>query len=274
VSDIDLKRIKMKKAIVVAHPDDEILFFSSIIETVDKIIVCFGPSSSKKVTDGRKLLQSRYPLKNIEWLNVQESNDLLANWNNPKLTNFGIFVTRNKNEYEKNFRYLAEFFKKKLAEYDVVYTHNPWGEYGHEEHISVFKAVCSATASTKTAVYVSSYISDRSKKVFDSQKALLGSELLVGSIPTSLCESIKRLYIAHDCWTWNDEYTWPDTELFIKIGNHSSLHKNKLQGLTANPPVMLLTESFKQNLLRALMGRLLSPTLKKYLKRLLKGARK
>ena len=76
MSDIDLKRIKMKKAIVVAHPDDEILFFSSIIETVDKIIVCFGPSSSKKVTDGRKLLQSRYPLKNIEWLNVQESNDL------------------------------------------------------------------------------------------------------------------------------------------------------------------------------------------------------
>ena len=92
----------MKKAIVVAHPDDEILFFSSVIEAVDEIIICFGPSSSKAVNDGRKRVQGRYPLKNIEWLNLEESNVLLsANWNNPKLTDDGILVHRNQRKYQK-----------------------------------------------------------------------------------------------------------------------------------------------------------------------------
>ena len=83
----------MKKAIVVAHPDDEILFFSSVLEAVDEIIICFGPSSSNVVSDGRKRLQGKYPLKNIEWLNIQESNVFLsANWNSPKLNEYGIDV--------------------------------------------------------------------------------------------------------------------------------------------------------------------------------------
>ena len=77
----------MKKVLVVAHPDDEVLFFSSIIEKVDAVIVCFGPSSNQKVTDGRRLLQNRYPLQHIEWLNIQESDVYLsANWNRPRLT--------------------------------------------------------------------------------------------------------------------------------------------------------------------------------------------
>ena len=265
----------MKSAIVVAHPDDEILFFSSVIEAVDEIIICFGPSSSNAVSDGRKRLQGRYPLKNIEWLNIQESNVFRsANWNSPKLNDYGIDVTKNKDHYEKNFRYLAELFKQKLSSFDVVYTHNPWGEYGHEEHISVFRAVCVATKSTKTSVFVSGYLSDRSKKVFDIQKAVLDSDVIVGSTPTNLCESIKRLYIENNCWTWHDDYIWPTTELFIKLGDHSLLRKNKFKGPTANPPILFLTASFKQNLLGILFRRLLPNTVKKYIKRLLKVAKK
>lgn len=273
--DIDLKGIKMKKAIIVAHPDDEVLFFSSVLEAVDQIIVCFGPSSDDDVTNGRKELQSRYPLKNIEWLNVEESNVFLSgNWNSPKLNDCGMVVSRNKNDYEKNFNHLAELLKLKLSSFDVVYTHNPWGEYGHEEHISVFRAVCVATKSTKTSIYVSSYLSDRSKKVFDIQKALLGPELIVGSIPTSLCHSIKSLYMENNCWTWNDDYIWPYTELFIKISDLSVPAKNKYQNPTANPPVLLLTKSFKQSLGGTMVRRLLPKALKTYIKNLLKKVRK
>lgn len=264
----------MKKVIVVAHPDDEILFFSSIIEKVDAVIVCFGPSSTKTITDGRRLLQNRYPLKNIEWLNIQESNVFLsANWDHPKITNNGMLVRRNQNEYQKNFITLVELFKTKLASYNEVYTHNPWGEYGHEEHMSVFRAVCLATESKKTAVYVSSYISDRSKKTFDIQKALLGSELITGKIPKNLCKSIKELYISSGCWTWDDEYIWPDTEVFIKIGNHALLDNKRLKSSTANPPIMFLTRSFKSSYFSRWVGRLLPPTLKNQLKKILKNRR-
>ena len=265
----------MKKALVVAHPDDEILFFSSVMEAVDQIIVCFGPSRNNSITEGRKKLQSRYPLKNIEWLNIQESHVFLSgNWNSPKLNDFGMVVTRNKNDYEKNFKYLAKSLKLKLSSFDVVYTHNPWGEYGHEEHISVFRAVCVAAKPKKTSIYVSSYLSDRSKKVFDIQKGLLGPELIVSCIPSNLCQSIKCLYIENNCWTWDDDYIWPDTELFIKIIDHSVRGKNKVLGPTANPPVMLLTKSFKQSLLGKLARRLFFQKLKNYIKRLLKVVRK
>ena len=261
----------MKKVLVVAHPDDEVLFFSSIIEKVDAVIVCFGPSSNQKVTDGRRLLQNRYPLQHIEWLNIQESDVYLsANWNRPRLTDEGIFVRRNQDEYHNNFTTLVKLFKTKLALYDVIYTHNPWGEYGHEEHILVFKAVCSATESMKSVVYVPSYISDRSKKTFDIQKVLLGSELAVGKVPKNLCISIKKLYIDTKCWTWHDEYIWPESEVFIKLRNHDSTEGKKFWKCNANPPVMLLTQSFKISYLQLFISRLLPTTLKKKIKRLLK----
>ena len=55
-----------KKILIVAHPDDEVLFFSSILKDVDKVIVCFGPSDDEIISKGRKLLQQYYPLQNIE----------------------------------------------------------------------------------------------------------------------------------------------------------------------------------------------------------------
>ena len=261
----------MKKVIVVAHPDDEILFFSSILERVDTVIVCFGPSNNKSITDGRKLLQNRYPLKNIEWLNLQESNVFLsANWDQPTLTDEGILVHRDQNVYQKNFLILVELFKTKLAAYDEAYTHNPWGEYGHEEHILVLKAVWFAAKTKKIDVYVSSYISDRSKNVFEIQKDLLGSDLVAEKIPKNLCDTIKKLYISNGCWTWDDEYTWPESEVFIKLGSGTSIANSKSWSSTANPPVMFLTRSFKISYLGLLIRRLLPPTLKKNLKKILK----
>ena len=44
----------MKRIIIVAHPDDEILFFSSLLKTVDKIVVCFGPSKNQTLSKGRE----------------------------------------------------------------------------------------------------------------------------------------------------------------------------------------------------------------------------
>lgn len=260
----------MKKVIVVAHPDDEVLFFSSLLEKVDKVIICFGPSSDKNVTEGRKVLQNQYPLVNIKWLNINESDTFFAaNWRNPNITPEGLGVRRNEHQYQENFIKLVEIFKKNLIEYDEVFTHNPWGEYGHEEHVSVFKAVCSAMNGTKTNVYVSSYISDRSKILFDRQKHLLESEIVMEIIPKTLCGTIKHLYIHNDCWTWHDDYAWPNFEVFIKVKTCSSNANDKLGTSTANPPVMLFTKSFKQSFPRRVLVKLLPKRFKQYLKKVI-----
>ena len=54
-----------KYSIVVAHPDDEILWASSILLNAEKVIICFSDSEdNEKKSEGRKNIQKNYPLKN------------------------------------------------------------------------------------------------------------------------------------------------------------------------------------------------------------------
>ena len=61
-----------KSVLVLAHPDDEILFSLSIVQKVSLIIICFGACDDKKITEGRKDLIKDFPLKNIIFLNIPE----------------------------------------------------------------------------------------------------------------------------------------------------------------------------------------------------------
>ena len=44
-------------------------------------------------------------------------------------------------KYINNFDILVKKLTFELKDFKNVFTHNPWGEYGHEEHIQVFKAI-------------------------------------------------------------------------------------------------------------------------------------
>ena len=56
--------------LIVAHPDDEILFFASILSSVKQIIVCFGLSPNQaedislfsSLNAGRMELMKNFPL--------------------------------------------------------------------------------------------------------------------------------------------------------------------------------------------------------------------
>ncbi len=261
----------MKRIIIVAHPDDEILFFSSLLKTVDKIVVCFGPSKNQTLSKGREKLKSQYPLSSVQWLDIHQSDTYLSsNWNNPVVTDAGLKVFRNQEKYRENFKKIIDKLESIIDQYDVIYTHNPWGEYGHEEHVSVFKAVCSLIREKDKSVYVSSYMSDRSSILFNIQKQLLESDIIIGKIPQDLCIKIKDLYINTESWTWYNDYVWPQSEIFIKVKTHAPKIKKQENVLTTNPPTMLLTGSFKQNILRQMATRILPKGLKKQIKLILK----
>ena len=66
-------------AIVVAHPDDEILWASSIIKNAKKVIICFGKTSSLTISKGRIGFSLKAP-KNFYFLNVPEPNDIGFNY--------------------------------------------------------------------------------------------------------------------------------------------------------------------------------------------------
>ena len=144
-----------KKILIVAHPDDEVLFFSSILKNVDKIIVCFGRSSDQVITKGRELLQEHYPLP---------------------------------------------------------------------------------------------------------------VDIQVGIVPQKLCVDIKRLYMKYDCWTFNDHYEWPKSEIFAKIRIGGSPHLENARTLTANPPIMFFSQSFRQNLVKKIVSKILPKKIKAVIK--------
>lgn len=110
------------KVLIVAHPDDEILWFAP--EKYDKIIIVFSGREDKPwFKDLREQAVMEHPL-NVECWCLTESNF----WRDP--TKYA--------EYEQNYKDLVARLKR--LEADSVDTHNAYGEYGHADHILIHNA--------------------------------------------------------------------------------------------------------------------------------------
>ena len=106
-----MNEIFKKSIIVSAHPDDEILWFSSILNKVDQIVLCFLNIKSKpELSIGRKKSVDSYPKKNFFCLNIDEAEIFdQASWTFPLNTVYGIKI-KNKIAEEK---YIQNYFKLK-----------------------------------------------------------------------------------------------------------------------------------------------------------------
>src|SRR4030067_1725549 len=108
---LEMNEIFKKSIIVSAHPDDEILWFSSILNKVDQIVLCFLNIKSKsEVSKGRKKSVDSYPKNNISCLNIDEAEIFdQASWTFPINTVYGIKI-KNKIAEEK---YIQNYYKLK-----------------------------------------------------------------------------------------------------------------------------------------------------------------
>ena len=66
-------KLKDKVLIVVAHPDDEVLFFSSLISDANKVYICFSKCEDQTVTLGRQKFEKICQQENFYFVNFQES---------------------------------------------------------------------------------------------------------------------------------------------------------------------------------------------------------
>jgi LmbE family N-acetylglucosaminyl deacetylase len=113
------------KYLIVAHPDDECLWFAP--EKYDKIVIVFTDRSDRPgFGDNRRKAIAEHPLKDkIECLDLTESNFWRDN------TKF--------QEQKDNYDDICEYLRGIDAE--SIDTHNANGEYGHADHILVRNAV-------------------------------------------------------------------------------------------------------------------------------------
>jgi LmbE family N-acetylglucosaminyl deacetylase len=203
--------------IIMAHPDDEILWASSILAAAKTVVLCYGDTQDAAVSLGRKALLKDFPLASVVSLNIPESLSFLTtDWDRPVETAFGIHCGRDEQTYARNYERLIAAIDEHVADGDVVVTHNPWGEYGHEEHVQVYRAVSALRKRRDFRLFVTGYASDRVLSFMEKNMPRLGT---FAALPTdkSLADTLKRHYQKHDSWTWDDGYQWPEQELFYEI---------------------------------------------------------
>jgi LmbE family N-acetylglucosaminyl deacetylase len=191
--------------IVVAHPDDEILWFSSIVMKVSRIIMCYGAVSSRpERAQQRRNVIKDYPLPTVQFLDLPEPGDVSS-------------LLENEAQLA-----LIKRLRVGLSGVKTVFTHNAWGEYGHNDHRRVNAAIRALQGETNFAVYVSSYVG---RRVFDSFEGNLNREV-AGAVSFTVdrvaIEPIFELYRSHSCWTWAPDWSWPEQENFFRVGDNLS----------------------------------------------------
>ncbi len=209
-------------AVVVAHPDDEALWLSSAILPAERMVYCFGDLYERpRDSRARRRALEALPLAGIVKLSVPESGaGFCADWANPQPTPFGIEITEPaaRARYESNYARVLTGLHDCLAGCGAVYTHNPWGEYGHSEHIQVHRAVAALQAELGYTLWFSNYVGPRSWPLARQ----LGGELRWTErrsvLPDqAMARRLRGIYRRHGVWTWSALHHWPARETLYAL---------------------------------------------------------
>ena len=237
--------------IVAAHPDDEILWFSSLLNKVDRVLLCylgelanpdygrFRQKALSKIANGQNLLKSKISCLEVVALGASKPRSFIS----PKFCDYGIELINYKGHvddynglYKENYFHLYDKLKVALAGYKNVITHNPWGEYGHVEHVQVYRVVKELQESNGYNIWFSNYCSTRTISLTKSIVSATDSVTLSTDVVTA--KNIMDVYRESGCWTWQKNWRWPKEETFIKDANSSPAKETSLDMITVNLIIM------------------------------------
>lgn len=227
---------KAATILIVAHPDDEILWFSSILTKVDIIIICFGNQTNDPDMSARRLTAvSQIPLPNIIYLHLTEAGSPREiDWNNSSQENLIFNKEEIKTQFLLNNDILLEQLSPLLNQAIDVYTHNPWGEYGHHEHIQVHSAIKILQRHLHFTMHFDNYISARTQRlavtIAETQKFNTCYNLVTNR---SLYKKISAIYKQNQVWTWYQGYMLPLYDTYFSVSNgqnrYTTMRKQKLK---------------------------------------------
>jgi hypothetical protein len=217
-------------AVVVAHPDDEALWLSSMLGSAERVVFCFGDLFGRpRDSAARRHAVAQLPLPGLIDLHVPECGGGLAvDWSRPRLTETGILIADRAAEerYETNFERLVASLRSALAGCAAVYTHNPWGEYGHAEHIQVHRAVTALQAELGYKVWFANYVGSASwrlAKDIGSRPCWTERRAVVPDL--ALAHELRDIYRRAGAWTWTRWHRWPPEETFYSMPLDGPQHR-------------------------------------------------
>lgn len=180
------------KLLIVAHPDDEILWFSP--QSFDLIVISFLARHDRPYARScRELAIADHPLKDrITLLNIEESGFWKDN--------------RRVNQLQASRKILNNSLLKlkKQFSFSEIFTHNSKGEYGHDDHILVNELV--------TSIFTESNIF--SPVDLDNINEQMQTILIKNDLDFYL--HVKEVYIKNKAWTWEHDYM-PPADLYYSL---------------------------------------------------------
>ena len=209
--------------LVVAHPDDEVLWFSSILARVGRVVICFEHCADlPELARGRALVRTEYPLSNVTWLQLPEPCSVhQVDWTQPAFGPHGLHLNAPAASAERCEAYvscsarLQEALAPHVSGTRHVFTHNPWGEYGHPDHAQLARVLGDLRAELGYRLLYSGYVASRTMPLAAQVLPQLGA---AGRIAThaELASRIAALYLKHACWTWPADYQRFEAETFLE----------------------------------------------------------
>lgn len=204
-------------AVVAAHPDDEALWLSSALAAADRVVFCYGdPFGMPKKAAARRKAVAALPFSGVVDLHISESGARrFVDWSHPRLTSAGIEIADAavRARYEANYAVLVARLRTALAGMHNVYTHNPWGEYGHPDHIQVHRAVAALQDELGYTIWFTNYVGGASwalARLLAAQPCWRARRMVAPD--RAMARLLMRIYRRHGAWTWNWTHRWPAQE--------------------------------------------------------------
>src|SRR5581483_10218990 len=223
--------------LVVAHPDDEVLWFSGILGQVRRVIICFGPVPVRPWMGlARARARERHPLSNITWLELPEPG-VAADWTDPTPAPHGLRLrsARDRRRYHAACQQLEQVLSQELGSHRTLITHNPWGDYGHEDHVLVHRATAAVAQRLGQRLWFSNYCSPRSSLLaYRCIERLRPMTRVVRKTDLTLMQQIKEIYLDEMCWTWPRCDNWFAEETYYELADASLDPARMIAGLALN----------------------------------------
>lgn len=210
----------MKTLCIFSHPDDELIFGWPIFQQkqIEKHLLC--------VTGGEKRLNALSEIaKKLgftwETLNIED-----------------MQIEKHKEELDKYLTIAVKKFKP-----DIIFTHNPFGEYNHPDHKAIFETVFNNKL-VKNIIITDLVFSIKSSKweqilSIPNEFIKYYNYCLCRCFDKKICSELSYIYKENGCWTWKEKYGDANSCKLFLLKEHNLYRKHILDVLTS----VLLTEN-------------------------------